>query len=135
MKSGEGYKTRQRDLIFEFFVANKEKHVTADEVLEHLKGQGNSVGKSTVYRYLDRLVNEGKVRKYYIEEGMGACYQYVGDKEECNNHFHLKCIRCGRLIHIKCDYLSEVDEHISKHHDFKVDNTKTVLYGICNRCS
>lgn len=43
-------------------------------MVDYLKSQGNGVGKSTVYRYLEKLVEEGKVRKYFLEEGAGACF-------------------------------------------------------------
>lgn len=134
METTKEYKTKQRDLILEFFITHKSEHLTAEQVIEHLKDKGTAVGKSTVYRHLEKLVSEGSVRKYFIEEGKGACYQYIEDKEQCHNHFHLKCVECGRLIHIECGYLDETDEHILCHHNFKVDNTKTVLYGICDKC-
>lgn len=129
-----GYKTKQRDLILNYFKENNFKHVTADDVVAHLKMQGTSVGKSTVYRYLEKLVEQGIVRRYFIEEGQGACYQYAGDSKECHKHFHLKCVKCGKLIHIECNYLDEAEKHILKSHDFEIDNTKTVLYGRCENC-
>lgn len=134
MEATKEYKTKQRDLILEFFISHKSEHLTAEQVIDHLKDKGTAVGKSTVYRYLEKLVSEGSVRKYFIEEGKSACYQYIEDNEQCHNHFHLKCVECGRLIHIECEYLDEADEHILCHHNFKVDNTKTVLYGICDKC-
>ena len=80
-------------------------------------------------------MEDGSVRKYLCEEGKSACFQYVGDSEECRLHFHLKCIKCGKLIHLECDYLSDLEKHISEHHKFTVDNTKTVLYGVCEDCA
>lgn len=130
----EGYKTRQRELLLQYLKQNKSIHVTVEDMADHLKGENNAVGKSTIYRYLDKLVSLGLVRKYYLEEGSGACYQYSGDQEDCRRHFHLKCIRCGQLFHVECPYLSEVDRHVLGHHQFLVDHTKTVLYGICHSC-
>lgn len=134
MASTNGYKTRQRDLILNYFIKNNSKHVTAEEVLEHLKEQGNSVGKSTVYRFLEKLVEQGTVRRFFIEEGKGACYQYLGEQHQCHEHFHLKCVSCGVLLHIRCDLLIEAEKHILNNHDFTIDNTKTVLYGLCDKC-
>lgn len=135
MNITEGYKTKQRDLILDYFIKNQENHFTAEEIIEHLKQKGTAVGKSTVYRYLDKLVKDGTVRKYFIEEGISACYQYAQSSDKCMHHFHLKCLNCGKLFHIECNYLNEADEHILSHHNFKVDNTKTVLYGKCEECS
>ncbi|WP_066454669.1 Fur family transcriptional regulator [Anaerotruncus rubiinfantis] len=135
MEGSGGYRTRQRELIEQFLVANRERHLSVDEVVDYLRGQGSPVGRSTVYRCLDRLVVQGAVRRYFLEEGAGACYQYAGKGTACREHFHLKCIGCGRLIHVECDYLDEVARHVLEHHHFTIDNTKTVLYGFCESCA
>ena len=51
-----GYKTKQSQLVLSFLMANRDRHLIADEVVEHLKQQGTGVSKATVYRQLDRLV-------------------------------------------------------------------------------
>lgn len=134
-KEQKTYKTRQRAEVLNCLIENKASHMTADEIMAWLKNKGCDVGKATVYRTLDKLTEENKVRKYIYEEGKSACYQYVDKDEKCHLHFHLKCLNCGKLIHLECDYLTELENHISKHHKFSVDNSKTVLYGICEDCS
>ncbi len=130
-----GYKTRQRERILRLLTENAGRHLSVDEVVDHLRGQGEPVGKSTVYRYLDRLVEQGLVRRYFLEERTGACYQYAGGEERCREHFHLKCIGCGGLLHVECSYLDEVAQHVASHHRFAIDHTKTVLYGLCELCA
>ena len=49
--------------------------------------------------------------------------------------FRLKCLGCGKLFHVECDYLDQVQAHIYAHHQFTIDNTKTVLYGLCAGCA
>lgn len=133
-KEQKTYKTRQRLQVLNCLIDNKANHLTADEIAVILKQQGAEVGKTTVYRALEKLLEEGSIRKYISEEGKSACFQYVDDSEECRRHFHLKCVKCGRLIHLECDYLSDLETHIFEHHKFTVDNTKTVLYGVCGDC-
>lgn len=132
---GNGYRTKQRELILKCLVDNCSKHLTADNIIEYLKGNDSAVGKTTVYRYLDKLVAEGIVRKYIVEEGKCACFQYSGESGECRQHFHLKCTVCNRLFHVECDYLNQLENHVFEHHKFRIDNTKTVLYGICGDCA
>ena len=129
------YKTRQRSQILNCLIENSSKHLTADEISVILKEKNCEVGKTTVYRSLEKLIKEGSVRKYIYEEGRSACFQYVDGNENCHQHFHLKCIECGKLMHLECDYLSDLEKHIFEHHKFIVDNTKTVLYGVCEECS
>ena len=134
MNTSTTYKTKQRELILNCLLKNKDKHVTADEIMEYLSKAEAPVGKTTIYRYLDKLVSQGQVRKYFIPEGGSACYQYVDDDQRCHHHFHLKCIDCGKLIHTDCEHLAGLDQHILSHHDFVVDHSKTVLYGQCKSC-
>ncbi len=129
------YRTRQRSEILLCLKKNSQKHLTVDEITELLHSSGSQVGKTTVYRAIDKLVSEGVVRKYDYGNGKSACYQYISDGEACAEHFHLKCTACGQLFHVECDFLNGVSGHIFEHHKFSVDNTKTVLYGICEECS
>ena len=117
------------------FHKHGDRHVTAGEISLYLQEQGTPVGMATIYRYLDQLVSEGIIRRYVLDGKSGACYQYVGDHPDaCREHFHLKCLACGKLFHVSCSYLNELNQHILEHHDFEVDHTKTVLYGYCSAC-
>lgn len=134
MATSNEYKTKQKEIIQNYLENHGENHVTIDEVLNYLRSNQISVGRTTIYRYMEKLTEAGTLRKYFLEEGMGACYQYIGENQECHSHFHLKCIKCGILLHVKCDYLAGADKHILEEHGFEVDNTKTVFYGWCKTC-
>jgi Fur family ferric uptake transcriptional regulator len=133
--STASYRTKQKDQILDCLIRNKDRHITADEIILALNKEKPLVGKTTVYRYLDTLVSQGTVRRYFIEGGTSSCYQYMESDGMCRSHFHLKCVDCGRLFHTECEYLGNVDSHIREHHDFRVDHTKTVLYGQCGSCA
>ncbi len=134
MRSTDGYKTKQRAAV-EAVLQSTDNHVTVEEMVERLNADGKSVGRTTVYRCLERLVEEGRVRKYAAQSGESACYQYISDDHACHEHFHLKCTACGRLIHIECDHMNELSAHIAAEHGFAVDPLKTVLYGLCGECA
>jgi len=127
------YRTRQSQIILNYMISHASEHVTVDEIFDALKKQGEAVGKTTVYRHVEKLVAAGSVRKYHLEGGTSACYQYHRS-EACGEHFHLKCVSCGKLMHLNCEFMHEIDEHIFEHHGFRIDNTQTVLYGVCNQC-
>ena len=118
----------------EFLQKNGDVHITIDQMVEYLKEQGNRVGRTTVYRYMEKLAEQGVLRKYFIEEGMGACYQYMADPIHCSQHFHLKCTSCQKLFHVECKELDALGGHLLEHHGFLVDHTKTVFYGLCEAC-
>lgn len=128
------YKTKQKELLIECLVENKNVHLTAVDISQRLREKGQSMGMSTVYRHLDKLVANGVVRKYIVDENSSACYQYIDPMRECTEHFHLKCNSCGKLIHIDCSLMKKIAEHMKYSHGFAVDITKTLLYGTCSEC-
>ncbi len=128
------YKTKQKEILLDYLRQNSDSHLTAGEISSHLRESGSPLGTSTVYRRLDRLVSEGLVRKYIVDETSPACYQYVGENNCCCEHFHLKCTVCGKLIHLDCSLLQRIAAHVEESHGFVIDNTKTLLYGVCAEC-
>lgn len=128
------YKTKQKEILLDYLTENKDIHLTAGEIVAHLREIGHPLGISTVYRRLDKLVASGLVRKYIVDENSSACYQYIGGSGECCEHFHLKCNNCGKLIHMDCSLLRQISSHMEQKHGFVIDNTKTLLYGVCSEC-
>lgn len=135
MKKDSGYKTRQKQKLLDYLVRNKEKHTNVQEISAFLTAEGTPVGTATIYRQLDKLVECGMVRRYNFDGKTGACYQYIEDDNDCHEHFHLKCTLCGKLIHLSCDRLSCINQHIFERHGFQIDPSQTVFYGICSECS
>lgn len=136
MKRESGYNTKQKENLLAYLIKNRDKHTTVQELTAFLSAEGTPMGTATIYRQLDKLVENGLVRKYVFNGKTGACYQYIGGGDsDCHEHFHLKCIACGQLIHLNCDHLLSINQHIFEHHGFTVDPSQTVFYGICNACS
>ena len=134
MKRGAGYNTKQKENLLEYLIKNKQKHTNVQEISAFLSAEGTPVGVATIYRQLDRLVEQGLVRKYSFDGETSACYQYIEDDEQCRSHFHLKCLSCGRLIHLDCDHLADLTRHIEEEHGFDIDYSQTVFYGVCSDC-
>lgn len=128
------YRTKQREAILEYIVENKEKHVTADEIITQFSKMDNHIGKSTVYRYLDKLCKENVIRKFTIDGSSSACYQYGNSGMNCYEHYHFKCEKCGELFHVGCKLMNEIKEHVMDEHEFLIDSSKTVFYGLCKKC-
>lgn len=130
MNQEKTYKTKQKEAVINYLMQNMDKHITAEEIVNKLK---EKVGRTTVYRQLDSLVKENKVRKYVIEEGKSSCYQYIDDNH-CHDHYHLKCDECGNVFHIDCEIIKQIENHLSNGHKFELNPFKTVLYGQCEQC-
>ncbi|MFV0412326.1 MAG: Fur family transcriptional regulator [Oscillospiraceae bacterium] len=129
------YKTKQRDLIMQTLRAIPQRHITAEDLAALLHENGEEVGLATVYRNLDKLVNEGLVLKYALPSGMRACYQYLDDCAEHPFHFHLLCTGCGNISHLECTEADSLIAHLVASHHFQINRQKTVFYGLCRQCA
>lgn len=133
MKRSANYSTQQGKRILAFLAALGNEHVTVNQIVAHFRKEQPAIGQTTVYRHLEKLHSGGLLRKYALDEG-SACYQFVNSGTACREHFHLKCETCGRLIHLECDLLDEIQQHVFKNHRFQINALKTVFYGQCAQC-
>ena len=132
--AGSGYATASRKRILEFLKSNSNRAVTAADIDDYLRENDSEVNITTIYRYLDKLASEGTVMKYVAEKGAKAVYQYVEMGHRCEEHLHLKCVKCGCIIHLECAFMDEISEHIRKDHGFELQCKNSILYGICKKC-
>lgn len=125
------YKTEQRKLMQEFFADHPHEMFSAKHIFEVL-GEG-TISISAVYRNLSELESYGLVRRCTKSGSREAFYQYTGI-EDCREHIHLTCKKCGKTIHMALDDTDELVRNASKYKNFAVDRTATVLLGICGAC-
>lgn len=129
---GKTYKTKQRSQLLDYFENHSEQCFSAKELI---KNPEINLGEATIYRSLTKFVDDGLVKKFISPDSDAAFYQYNAPSHECKNHFHLKCLSCGELIHMECSMMNEITSHVQNNHNFAIDNSKTVLYGLCNGCN
>jgi len=136
MNSRSKYKTKQREILLSYLQSMPGVHITASDVCNYFKDRGASIGQSTVYRHLESLVDEGLLTKYIIDGNSPACFEYVEPDSHVNSEvcYHCKCEKCGKLIHLHCDEVAAMQDHLYEHHKFKMDPTRTVFYGLCEQC-
>ena len=136
MNSRSKYKTKQRDTLLGY-LEKASGHITANDVCKYLKAQGENIGQSTIYRQLENLVDEGIINKYVIDATSPACFEYMGKESHVKADvcFHCKCEKCGKLIHMQCDELEEIQGHLYEEHHFRLDPMRTVFYGLCEACA
>ena len=123
----ETYNTKQKKSILEI-IKEQKKEFTIKEIHNQVK---DSCGLTTVYRLIDKLVEEGIVKKIVTKNIVH--YQYL-EKCDDENHFYLKCNNCGTLIHVDCQCIDEIKKHIIKEHKFKIINDNLIFNGLCEKC-
>ena len=122
------YHTKQKDIVYDH-IKKKKCEFTVKELYTDLN---QKIGLTTIYRMIDKLVQDGTLHKYIGVDNI-TYYQYL---ETCpkENHFYLKCDKCGNLIHVDCDCMKELSLHIANTHKFKPTKDKFIIHGICEKC-
>lgn len=136
MEQKKRYNTKQYEEILEYLSTCPGNHFTVNDLNIYFSQIGKPIGVTTIYRQLQRMLEEGLVTKYVVGPSDPACYEFHGDKSQApiSNEYHCKCESCGKLIHVKCEKIRDIEEHLEEHHGFKVDTHRTVFYGICEEC-
>ena len=99
--------TIQKDLVRNA-VYEMRRHVTANEVYEFIKAAYPTIGKGTVYRNLDILVDEGSLRKVEVPDGPNR-FDF-----SLKNHYHVRCAKCGEVSDVDMDEIPDLLKHLRK---------------------
>ena len=75
------YKTKQQDLILECLKKQKWRFLTVSQFMDCLREKGVVVGQTTVYRVLERMVDDGKMMKLPMEDGTKVRYCFAGEED------------------------------------------------------
>lgn len=124
------YQTRQRKLLTEYLCTHGDRQFTIEELKEEL---GDEIPLSSVYRLMNKLLEEGIVRKYPMENSRSFSYQIVNN-EACHHHLHMQCTGCGKLVHLSEEATEAAKNLVSCGGTFELDYEKTLLYGTCPNC-
>jgi Fur family transcriptional regulator, ferric uptake regulator len=120
--------TRQRILVADR-LASAGRQLTAEELYRRLRAEKPSIGRATVFRTLERLVDAGVARRL---ERDGHVYAYVACQPA--HHHHLSCTRCGRVEEIEETYVAPMARRLEDERGFEVDDARLDFYGRCGRC-
>lgn len=131
------YQTEQKRVLLAYMKAHSEESFTIEELCERLKQEmalTAAPGKSTVYRIMPKLVEEGLVKRFVKGNGRKFLYQMVCG-EHCDRHLHMKCSVCGKLYHMEDTESEALFWQVMRKHHFQLDEGRTVLFGQCEGCS
>ncbi|HEY1434563.1 MAG TPA: transcriptional repressor [Thermoanaerobaculia bacterium] len=118
--------TRQRRLVFEAVAATK-THPTAEWVYEAVRRQMPRVSLGTVYRNLQVLVGEGRIRSFV----RGGLIRYDADLDL---HDHFSCDRCGLLLDVARTVEVLPAERRLRVQGFAVVGRTLEFHGLCRKC-
>lgn len=120
--------TRQR-LIVADTLARAGGQLTASELYDRVRQAEPSLGRATVFRTVDRLVDAGVARRLELE---GHVYAYVACQPQ--HHHHLSCTSCGRVEEIPESWVASLADRATRHLGFEIDDARLDFYGRCSAC-
>lgn len=104
-------------------------HGTANEVAEDVRREIGAISRQSVYDTLTLLAERDIIRRIQ-PAGSAARYETrVGD-----NHHHLVCRRCDRLVDVDCAVGEMPCLVPNDQMDFVVDEAEVIYWGICPDC-
>ncbi|MHB8127846.1 MAG: Fur family transcriptional regulator [Mobilitalea sp.] len=120
--------TIQRSLVLET-VKELRCHATADEIYDTIMKKHPNVSRGTVYRNLNLLSDIGEIRKMEMPSGADRF------DHECHEHYHARCVKCGRVIDVEMEVIADLEKNIRDTHGFKYTGHDVIFKGICLECN
>lgn len=120
--------TTQRSVILEA-VKELKCHATADEVYNLIIKKFPNISRGTVYRNLNYLSGIGEIHKI---EMPGGADRY---DHKCSEHYHAKCIKCGRVFDVDMDFIEDLEQNIKDTNGFTFTGHNIIFNGICHECN
>ncbi len=120
--------TRQRAAIAEELSASDD-FLSAQELHDHLKARGESIGLTTVYRNLQALSETGQIDVLW--DGSGEMrYRHCSS----GHHHHLVCRSCGRTVEVQAEPVEKWAASVAAEHGFTDINHTVEVFGTCTDC-
>ena len=103
-------------------------HPTVNELYQLVRQRLPTVSIATVYRNLEILCSEGLAQKMDIP---GTQRRFDG---ETNNHYHVRCVACGRVEDVDFDPIPNIEQTIKNRSNYKVLSHRLEFIGLCPDC-
>lgn len=110
-------------------LAQTGKETSALELYERVRKKHAYIGRATVFRSLDMLVNAGLAQRL---ERPGHVSAYIWCVS--GHHHHLICTTCRTVEDLDEGAVAPLAEAIAREHGFRVDHATLDFYGECRTC-
>jgi len=104
-------------------------HLTADAVAESVRREIGSISLQSVYDALGTLVDAQLLRRIQPAGSPARFEDRVAD-----NHHHLICRDCGRVVDVDCAVGETPCLTASDDQGFQIDEAEVAFWGRCPRC-
>ncbi|GCE16199.1 Fur family transcriptional regulator [Tengunoibacter tsumagoiensis] len=124
--------TRPRQLIAEHLIklALAGSDFTTDDLWQTLRQEDPRIGRATVFRSVEKLVDVGLLNRIEFADGSHH-YRVCGGS---HHHHHLTCSQCHRVVEVDLCLSPEQIATISNQTDFAIEGHTLTFFGRCKEC-
>ena len=121
--------TRQRAAVAAALDESSEFR-SAQDLHALLRGRGENIGLTTVYRTLLGLAEAGAVDVLRHADG-----EAVYRRCSTGHHHHLVCRRCGRTVEVEGPAVERWADKVAQEHGFRDVEHTVEVFGTCASCA
>jgi Fur family ferric uptake transcriptional regulator len=129
LRPAGGKRSSKRDRILSIFLRQK-GHLSADDLCDLVRREDPGIGRATVYRTLQWMVNAGIARKVDFGEGRSR----FEPAHRHPRHFHFVCNTCHRSSEFLSSDVEALLAEIASARNFDADQTIIQVFGTCEEC-
>ena len=129
LRPAGGKRSSKRDRILNIFL-RQEGHLSADDLFDLVRAVEPGIGRATVYRTLQWMVDADVARKVDFGEGRSRyepSYRHP-------RHFHLICTKCHQSSEFLSSDVEALMEEIASARGFTAAQSVVQIYGTCEDC-
>lgn len=128
--AAQGHRLTLQRMIVAGALARARHTVSAQELYELLRAEHPLLGRATVFRTLDFLVDAGLAQRFEAE---GHIHVYTSCAD--NHHHHLVCRACGSTTEIDDTAVNQLIDAVRGGYGFALDHDALDFYGTCATCA
>jgi len=107
----------------------RHSHATADQIEEVVRAEIGTVSRQAVYDVLAALTEKHLIRRIQPARSPALYEARVDD-----NHHHLVCRSCGRVVDVDCAVGQTPCLQPSENQGFVIDEAEVIYWGLCPSC-
>lgn len=126
--AAQGYPITGQRRALVSYVLSRATCFTASQLLRDLRSDHIRVGRATVFRTLELMVNLGYLSR--VGDGERLAYAVCAP----GHHHHLVCSGCGQVLHFEGCPISDLLGELESRTGYRIEHHHLEVAGLCPSC-